>query len=104
MQKYNKFLKKKKHQDTFTKTELDYLQNFEIRTSQFYGLPKLHKSKTISEKCKSAKTSYVAVSEVKDLKFRPIVAGPACLTHRLSNLLDIILRHNARVKGKNFYA
>ena len=46
----------------------------------------------ISEKCKSAKTSYVEVSEVKYLKLRPIVAGPACLTHRLSNLLDIILR------------
>ena len=36
------------------------------------------------------------VSEVKDLKLRPIVAGPACLTHRLSNLLDIILRPYAQ--------
>ena len=36
------------------------------------------------------------VSEVKDLKIRPIVAGPACLTHRLSNLLDIILRPYAQ--------
>ena len=33
MQKYNNFLKK--HQDTLTEKELDYLQNFEIRTSQF---------------------------------------------------------------------
>ena len=40
------------------------------------------------------------VSDVKDLKLRPIVAGPACLTRRLSNLLDIILRlYTQRVKS-----
>ena len=38
-QKYNKFLKK--HQDLFTEKELDYLQNFEVKSSQFYGLPKI---------------------------------------------------------------
>ena len=26
------------------------------------------------------------------LKLRPIVASPSCMTHRLSNLLDILLR------------
>ena len=40
------------------------------------------------------------VSEVKDDILRPIVAGPVCLTHRLSNLLDIILRpYTQRVKS-----
>ena len=29
---------------------------------------------------------------VDDLKLRPIVAGLSCLTHRLSHLLDILLR------------
>ena len=28
----------------------------------------------------------------EDLRFRPIVAGPACETHRLSNLIDILLK------------
>ena len=46
-QKYNIILKK--HQTSLTKKELDYLQHFEVKTSQFYGLPKIHKSKTISE-------------------------------------------------------
>ena len=32
------------------------------------------------------------VKDVNDLKLRPIVAGPSCLTHRLSNLIDILLR------------
>ena len=37
-------------------------------------------------------SSYIEVTDVDDLKLRPIVAGPFCLTHRLSNLLDILLR------------
>ena len=89
-QKYNKCLKKQ--QDSLTEKELDYLQNFEVKSSQFYGLPKIHKSKTISEKCKNANSSYVEVKDVNDLKLRPIVAGASCMTHRLSNLLDILLR------------
>ena len=71
---------------------MDYLQNFEVKTSQFYGLPKIHKSKTISDKCRCSDSSYVETNGVTDLKLRPIVAGPSCLTHRLSNLLDILLR------------
>ena len=32
------------------------------------------------------------VENVTNLKFRPIVAGPACQTQLLSNLIDILLR------------
>ena len=89
-QRYNNFLRK--HQDLLTEKKIDYLQNFEVKSSQFYGLPKIHKSNTISERCKNANSSYVEVKDVTDLKLRPIVAGPSCLTHRLSNLIDILLR------------
>ena len=89
-QKYNNSLKK--HHDLLTEKEVNYLQNFEVKSSQFYGLTKIHKSKTISERCKSANLSYVEVKDVIDLKLRPIVAGPSCLTHRLINLIDILLR------------
>ena len=88
--KYNKFLNK--YQNQLTEKELDYLRNFEIKSSQFYGLPKIHKNESINEKCKLSNSSYVEVTDVDDLKLRPIVAGPSCLTHRLSNLLDILLR------------
>lgn len=89
--KYKKFLKK--HKGQLTKKEFEYLENFEAKTSNFYGLPKVHKSKIINEKCKSATSGYVEISEqVNDLKLRPIVAGPSCHTHRLSNLIDILLR------------
>ena len=88
--KYNKFLNE--YQNHLTEKELDYLRNFEIKSSQFYGLPKIHKNESINENCKLSNSSYVEVTDVDDLKLRPIVAGPSCLTHRLSNLLDILLR------------
>ena len=89
--KYKKFLQKFKSQ--MTEKEFDYLLNFEVKTSNFYGLPKVHKSKQINEKCKSANSGYVEIiDKISDLKLRPIVAGPSCHTHRLSNLIDILLR------------
>ena len=89
--KYKKFFQKFKSQ--MTEKEFDYLLNFEVKTSNFYGLPKVHKSKQINEKCKSANSGYVEIPDkISDLKLRPIVAGPSCHTHRLSNLIDILLR------------
>ena len=44
--KYNKFLNK--YQNQFTEKELDYLRTFEIKSSQFYGLPKIHKNERIN--------------------------------------------------------
>ena len=77
-----------------TEKEVDYLQNFEAKTSNFYELPNVHENKQINEKCKFAKSSYVEMSEnILDLKLRPIVAGPSCHTHRLSNLIDELLRN-----------
>ena len=71
---------------------MDYLEGSEVKESQFYGLPKIHKSQAIINQCEHKNSSYVEVEDVNVLKIRPIVAGPSCLTHRLSNLLDIILR------------
>ena len=87
---YEKLIKK--HSNCFMKKEIDYLTHFEKKESQFYGLPKVHKSKQISEKCKSVDSSYVEIKDVDDLKLRPIVGGPACQTHRINNLLDILLK------------
>ena len=89
--KYKKLMQKFKSQ--VTEKEFDYLLNFEMKTSNFYGLPKVHKSKQINEKCKSTNSGYVEITDhISDLKLRPIVAGPSCQTHRLSNLIDILLR------------
>ena len=71
---------------------MDYLLNFEMKTSNFYGLPKVHKNEKIKTTCEQNISHYVEVHYVNDLKLRPIVAGPTCQTHRLSNLIDILLR------------
>ena len=76
----------------FTKKEDDYLRDFELKDSNFYGLPKVHKSPQINAKCKESNVQSLEFENVSDLKLRPIIAGPACLTHRLSNLPDILLR------------
>ena len=88
--KYSKFLKK--YRDLLTETEFDYLTNFETKLSKLYGLPKVHKSTKIKNACEQYNSNYVQVENVDDLALKPIVAGPACQTHRLSNLIDILLR------------
>jgi hypothetical protein len=71
---------------------VDYLTNFETKASNFYGLPKIHKSKEIQSGLIRENSSYVKLPQPSDLKLRPIVAGPACSTHRLSDFLDILLK------------
>lgn len=88
--KYNKFVER--YQECLTEKELDYLLKFETRQSNFYGLPKVHKSQEITEFCRRCDNSYIEIPEVEDLKLRPIIAGPSCQTHRLSDLLDLLLR------------
>ena len=80
------------YESILTEKEKNYLTQFENQTSQFYGLPKVHKSKEIIQAIGSQQQQYVKIARPTDLKFRPIVAGPCCPTHRLSNLLDIILK------------
>ena len=88
--KYNKFIEEFK--DCFTQKEYEYLKKFEVKQRNFYGLPKVHKSKQINDECSKQHSEIVNMQNVTDLKIRPIVAGPSCQTHRLSNMLDILLR------------
>ena len=71
--------------------EVDYLLNFEYRESNFYGLPKVHKSQTINNAIENTCSDYICTQSPQDLTFRPIVAGPVCATSRLSHLMDCIL-------------
>ena len=75
-----------------TRNERNYLLDFECKPSMFYGLPKIHKSKLINKECTQIDGEYLELLDPEDLTFRPIVAGPACETHRLSNLIDILLK------------
>lgn len=84
-----------KYGDILTEKEKDYLTNFDFENSTFYGLPKIHKSEEIIRAVSSQEHNCVNVVNVlrpSDLQFRPIVAGPNCPTHRLSHLIDLLLK------------
>ena len=82
----------KEHKHELTKREMDYIQNLTSKTSNFYGLPKTHKSLVIKAAIKEQNSEYVRLQPPSDLKMRPIVAGPSSPTHRLSNSLYLILK------------
>ena len=48
--------------------------------------------KNILEKCNNCESNYIEISLNEEISFRPIVACPTNETHRLSNLIDIILK------------
>lgn len=82
----------KRYPNVLTEKEVDYLTNFEIKGSNLYGLPKVHKSSLINEFLKTSNSEYVEIKSPEDLKFRPIVAGPVCPTSRLSHIIDLIIK------------
>ena len=91
MNKIEKF--SKKYKTELTDKEKNYICKFDYRCSQFYGLPKIHKSNIIKEAIDlSDGSELIHTLEPPDLKLRPIVAGPCCPTNRLSELLDKILQ------------
>ncbi len=65
-------------------------------------MPKVHKSKVIIDPIKQTETDYVECHNPPDLTFRSIVAGPACTTHRLSNLIDIFRIHYIKHVKKGY--
>ena len=81
-----------KHSKCLTVKERTYISNSDWQTSNFYVLPKIHKSEAIKNAIAEQNSEYVTLSAPEDLKGRPIVAGPNCPTKRLSELLDKILK------------
>ncbi|XP_062571387.1 uncharacterized protein LOC134233429, partial [Saccostrea cucullata] len=92
MRKIKNLIKNHNTTSCLTDKEEDFLINFDFRESAFYGLPKIHKSKTIKEAIKIQNSAYVTCNDPEDLTFRPIVGGPNAPTQRLSHLMDILLK------------
>lgn len=80
------------YKDSFTTHEIAYLCDFNPKESNFYGLPKIHKSISIQNAVKEQNSKFIEILRPTDLKFRPIVAGPESSTQRLSHFLDIVLK------------
>ena len=82
----------KKYESILTKKEIDYLINFKFSSSQFYCLPKVHKSEIIKNVMNTDSAEYIQVQSPDDLKGRPISGGPESPTQRLSSLIEILLK------------
>ena len=80
------------HKECLTEKEADYLTKFDWQSSNFYVLPKIHKSSTITNKVKESNSDYIELPPPDDLKARPIVAGCNAPTQRLSALLEKLLQ------------
>ena len=62
-----------KFSNCLLKEEQDFLTKFSFSTSNFYGLPKVHKSKIIQEAIQVQNSEYIKVNEPSDLTLQPIV-------------------------------
>ncbi|XP_036362885.1 uncharacterized protein LOC115217645 [Octopus sinensis] len=72
-------------QQDLTEKEKDYFSRFDCKTSNFCGLPKIHKSEAINKACSKSTSLVLNIPHPRDLKMRPIVAGPSCKIYRLKN-------------------
>lgn len=52
-----------------------YLPNFSFSATDFYGLPKFHKSKQTNEVVQQQNNEYIEINEPDDLTVRPIIGN-----------------------------
>ena len=90
MAKVKQLAKKYKH--TLTKDEITYISNFNYKTANYYGLPKVHKSQSIKNLVSTANERCINIKNPEDLKFRGITSGIDSPTSHLSELLNKILK------------
>ena len=76
----------------FTKPEWKFLNDKHHEVSNFYGLPKIHKSKITESTINTKKSEVIEIFEPNDLKLRPIVGVRRFPTWTLSQLIDILLK------------
>lgn len=65
IQKVKRLLKDHQASSNIATKEVDFLTDFDFRESVFYGLPKIHKSKTITNAIKMQNNPYITVSNRK---------------------------------------
>ena len=82
----------KEHEHELTNREIDYIQNFTNKTSNFYGLPKYINHWSSKAPIKEQTSEKVRLQPPSDVTIRPIVAQSSSPTHRLRNFLDLILK------------
>ena len=77
----NKFAEK--YKSILTNNEYDFLTKRCHKISNFYMLPKLHKSKEINEIIEIKRTEYIKIDEDILIEGRPVVVGPVFHTKEI---------------------
>ena len=80
-----------KYQSCITPNERKVILKEDWIESQFYVLPKIHKSKTILDHIAQHAADYVKIPFPDELKGRPINGDVNSVTHGLSKLMDKVL-------------
>ena len=74
-----------------TKKEREVVLSDDWRESNFYVLPKVHKSSIVAHEIKMRRSEYIHMQYPNDLKSRQINGGVKSVTLRLSKLIEKIL-------------
>ena len=79
-------------QGFFFQRMISSFNNKHLGVSNFYWLPKIHKSMVIESAINNQNSKMIKIFELNDLILRPIVGGPKCPMRKLSQLIDILLK------------
>ena len=81
----------KKYKNLLTENEYKTLTQKTYKISNFYMLPKLHKSKELNDTIMAKSSEYINVDKILTIEGRPIVAGPCYHTRVVSQILHVIM-------------
>ena len=81
----------KKYKNLLTENEYKTLSQKTYKISNFYMLPKLHKSKELNDIIMAKNSGYINVDKILTLEGRPTVAGPCYHTSVVSQILHVIM-------------
>ena len=82
----------RKYKMCFTEPKWKFLNDKHHEVSNFYGLPKIHKSMVIESAINTQNSEIIEIFKHNYLKLRPIEGGPKRRTRKLSQLIDIPLK------------
>ena len=77
----------KNYKNLLTENEYETLTEKTYKISNFYMLPKLHKSKELNDIIMAKNSEYINVDKKLTIEGRPIVAGPCYHTSVVSQIL-----------------
>ena len=81
----------KKYKQLLTDLNSKTLTQKTYKISNFYMLPKLHKSKELNDIILAKNSEYINVDKILTIEGRPIVAGPCYHTSAVSQILHVIM-------------